>query len=84
MAPLRCAAKFDPFLSLVCAPTPSTLAQSKERKGSNFVICQPCDQDQRICIRPERGYCTIGYAAAAIDPGFGISGTNAATPLESK
>ena len=29
-------AKFDPFLSLVCAPTPSTLAQSKERKGSNF------------------------------------------------
>ena len=31
-------AKFDPFLSLDCAPTPSTLAQSKERKGSNFVI----------------------------------------------
>ena len=29
-------AKFDPFLSLDCAPTPSTLAQSKERKGSNF------------------------------------------------
>ena len=28
MAPLRCAAKFDPFLSLDCAPTPSTLAQS--------------------------------------------------------
>ena len=25
MAPLRCAAKFDPFLSLDCAPTPSTL-----------------------------------------------------------
>ena len=23
-------AKFDPFLSLDCAPTPSTLAQSKE------------------------------------------------------
>ena len=36
MAPLRYAAKFDPFLSLDCAPTPSTLAQSKERKGSNF------------------------------------------------
>ena len=32
MAPLRWAAKFDPFLSLDCAPTPSTLAQSKERK----------------------------------------------------
>ena len=34
-------AKFDPFLSLDFAPTPSTLAQSKERKGSNFAICQP-------------------------------------------
>ena len=37
-------AKFDPFLSLDCAPTPSTLAQSKERKGSNFAIWQPCRQ----------------------------------------
>ena len=44
MAPLRYAAKFDPFLSLDCAPTPSTLAQSKERKGSNFAIWQPCDK----------------------------------------
>ena len=44
MAPLRYAAKFDPFLSLDCAPTPSTLAQSKERKGSNFAIWQPCEQ----------------------------------------
>ena len=34
------AAKFDPLLSLDCAPTPSTLAQSKERKGSNFAIWQ--------------------------------------------
>ena len=34
-------AKFDPFLSLDCAPTPSALAQSKERKGSNFAIWQP-------------------------------------------
>ena len=41
MAPLRYAAKFNPFLSLDCAPTPSTLAQSKERKGSNFAIWQP-------------------------------------------
>ena len=41
MALLRYAAKFDPFLSLDCAPTPSTLAQSKERKGSNFAIWQP-------------------------------------------
>ena len=40
MAPLGYAAKFDPFLSLDCAPTPapSTLVQSKERKGSNFAI----------------------------------------------
>ena len=45
MAPLRCAAKFDPFLSLDCTPTPSTLAQSKERKGSNFAIWQPCLQE---------------------------------------
>ena len=29
MAPLRYAAKFDPFLSLDRAPTPSTLAQRK-------------------------------------------------------
>ena len=38
MALLRYAAKFGPFLSLDCAPTPtpSTFAQSKDRKGSNF------------------------------------------------
>ena len=47
MAPLRYAAKFDPFLSLDCAPTPSTLAQSKERKGSNFAIWQPFRQEHR-------------------------------------
>ena len=41
MAPLRYAAKCDPFLSLDCATTPSTLAQSKERKGSNFALWQP-------------------------------------------
>ena len=41
MAPLRYAAKFDPFLSLDCTTTHSTLAQSKERKGSNFAIWQP-------------------------------------------
>ena len=45
-APLRYAAKFDPFLSLDCAPTPSTLAQSKERKGSNFAIWQPCFKEK--------------------------------------
>ena len=37
-------AKINPFLSLDCAPTPSTLAQFKERKGSNFAIWQPCYQ----------------------------------------
>ena len=53
MAPPRYAAKFDLFLSLDCAPTPSTLAQSKERKGSNFAIWQPCikaiSMDKRGC-----------------------------------
>ena len=37
MDPLRCAAKFDPFLSLDCARVEGGGgAQSKERKGSNF------------------------------------------------
>ena len=39
------------------------------------------DQDQRVCIRPERGYCTIEYSNAAIDPGFGISGIAMATAI---
>ena len=47
MAPLRYTAKFDPFLSLDGAPTPSTLAQSKERKGSNFAIWLPCRDIRR-------------------------------------
>ena len=50
MAQLRCAAKFDPVLSLECAPTPSTLAQSKERKGSNFAIWQPWHQPLEIYV----------------------------------
>ena len=37
MAPLRCAAKFDPFLSLDCARVEGVGRQSKERTGSNFV-----------------------------------------------
>ena len=41
MAPLHYTATFDPFLSYDCAAMPSTLAQSKERKGSNFAIWQP-------------------------------------------
>ena len=42
MAPLRHTTKFDLFLSLDCAPTPFNPAQSKERKGLNFAIWQPC------------------------------------------
>ena len=38
-ATLRCKIWSLPFLGL--HPTPSTLAQSKERKGSNFAIWQP-------------------------------------------
>ena len=47
MAPLCYAAKYDPFLSLDCAPTPSTLAQFKKRRGSNFAIWQPWLQGRR-------------------------------------
>ena len=36
MAPLRYAAKFNPFLSLDCARVEGVGAQSNERKGSNF------------------------------------------------
>ena len=61
MAPLCCAAKFDPFLSLDCAPTPSTLAKSKERKGSNFAIWQPCYQEANAgSIEPCRCSCGGG------------------------
>ena len=50
MAPLRYATKLDPFLSLDCAPTPSTPAQSKERKGSNFAIWQPWFSQRKLPI----------------------------------
>ena len=56
MAPLRYAAKFDPFLSLHCAPTPSTLPQSKERKGSNFAIWQPCRRVENADVGDEFFY----------------------------
>ena len=42
MAPLRNAAKFDTFLSLDCTGVEG--GGSKERKGSNFAIWQPCIQ----------------------------------------
>ena len=63
MAPLRYAAKFDPFLSLDCAPTPSTLAQAKERKGSNFAIWQSCKQDVRGGIHFAADGASVVYAA---------------------
>ena len=48
MAPLRYAAKFDPFPSLDCAPTPSTLAQSKEGiKFCHLATLRPGRQDDR-------------------------------------
>ena len=37
-------AKFDPFLSLDCAPTPLHPGAIHERKGSNFAIWQPWGQ----------------------------------------
>ena len=54
MAPLRYAAKFDPFLSLDCDPAPSTLAQ--ERKGSNFAIWQPWRDHINWFLTHEEGY----------------------------
>ena len=36
MAPLRCAAKFDPFLSLDCAPTPPPWRNP--RKGRDQIL----------------------------------------------
>ena len=49
MAPLRYTAKFDPFLSLDCAPAlhPGTI-QGKEGKGSNFAIWQHYRKVRRV------------------------------------
>ena len=63
MAPLPHAAKYDPFLSLDCAPKPSTLAQSKERKGSNFAIWQPCNQTR---LHSDYTYFYVGIALCAL------------------
>ena len=51
IAPLRYAAKFDLFLSLDWALAPSTLAQSKERKGSKFATWQPWGPSLRTLFR---------------------------------
>ena len=61
LAPLRCAAKFDPFLFLDCAPTPSILAQSKERKGSNFAIWQPWSLTQQTKKERDRRGREMGH-----------------------
>ena len=61
MTPLRYAAKFDTFLSLDCAPTPSTLVQFKERKGSNFAIWQPCVK----VLRADSGFQACSYRKRA-------------------
>ena len=61
MAPLRYAAKFDPFLSLDCAPTPSTLVQSKERKGSNFAIWQPWAREGAMMVWVDLWGFVVGF-----------------------
>ena len=66
MALLRYAAKFDPFLSLDCAPKPSTLAQSKERKGSNFAIWQPWRR------RPFMAFSTVRVCLAVAAGKFSV------------
>ena len=48
MAPLRYAAKFD------CAPTPSTLPQSKERKISNLATL--CNESGALLLLPATNY----------------------------
>ena len=73
MAPLRYTAKFGslPFLGL--CPHPSTLAQSKERKGSNFAIWQPCkkeeDEDGSFFARGPGAEEEIAASSADASPG---------------
>ena len=68
MAPLRYAAKFDPFLSLDCAPPPSTLAQSKERKGSNLPSGNLGNSAVDVIFNPN--------GDSAVDSGVGGSNVN--------
>ena len=63
-------AKFDPFLSLDCAPTPSTLAQSKKRKGSNFAIWQPWHKDSHKMAQAQKEKNERLKAAFGIAPEF--------------
>ena len=53
MAPLRCAAKFDPFLSLDCARVGG-------RGGANFAIWQPCRHLPEKIDFGSRGLLVVG------------------------
>ena len=53
-------------------PPPSTLAQSKERKGSNFAIWQPCVKDSETIYKLKMAANELskprrGPAAASVD-----------------
>ena len=50
MALLRYTAKLDPFFSLDFARLEGRGAQSKERKGSNFAIWQPCRHSDFVVV----------------------------------
>ena len=74
MAPLRYAAKFDPFLSLDCARVEGVGAQYKERKGSGNLVL--VDNKPKIIVR----YTTLVWmifwppaAAAATIMGFDVT-----------
>ena len=60
-----------------CAPTPSTVAQSKERKGSIFVIWQPCVQERKTS--KTNGRPTAAKSASAAAPSSRKKGEDADT-----
>ena len=57
-------AKFDPFFSLDCARVEGVGAQSKERKGSNFAIWQPCSFSPVDALDVEAALLDLGDALA--------------------
>ena len=64
MAPLRCAAKFDPFLSLDCATRPSTLAQLKEGRDQILPSGNLVGDNNRTDIEDCRSFCQEQASAA--------------------